>query len=153
MPASGGDELDPRHVAARRVLLDALTALAPQAGAVIVAGAQAVYLRTGELDLPVAPFTTDGDLALDPSLLVGEPALEALMRGAGFDLVRIDGHVEPGIWEVVVPVGGIDAAVAVDLIVPEGVAVGPGRRGARLGPHGKRAARAWPTRTRSTSSG
>ena len=32
-------------------------------------------------------------------------------------------------------------SVPVDLIVPEGAAAGGGRRGARLGPHGKRAAR------------
>lgn len=36
---------DPRYVAARRVLLDALDALAPHRPAVIVAGAQAVYLQ------------------------------------------------------------------------------------------------------------
>lgn len=41
--------LDPLYVAARRVLLDALTLLAPHGDAVIVVGAQAVYLRTGEL--------------------------------------------------------------------------------------------------------
>jgi len=40
--------LDPLYVAARSVLLDALTLLAPHGDAVIVVGAQAVYLRTGE---------------------------------------------------------------------------------------------------------
>jgi hypothetical protein len=59
---------DPRYVAARRVLLDALTAPEPHGRAFIVVGAQAIYLRTGSADLSmtVAPFTTDGDLALDP---------------------------------------------------------------------------------------
>src|SRR5437867_876077 len=87
----------PAYVEARRVLLDALTALAPQGSAVIVAGAQAIYLHTGDADLAIAPYTTDGDLTLDPSQLVDEPALESAMRSAGFDLwVTENGHVEPG---------------------------------------------------------
>jgi hypothetical protein len=60
--ASGAPVVDPIYVEARRVLLDALTALAPQGSAVIVAGAQAVYLRAGDADVAVAPYTTDGDL-------------------------------------------------------------------------------------------
>lgn len=36
-------DLDARYVAARRVLLDALTVLAPHGDAVILAGAQAIY--------------------------------------------------------------------------------------------------------------
>lgn len=50
--------VDPEYIEARRVLLDALTALAPHASALVVAGAQAVYLRTGEADIAVAPYTT-----------------------------------------------------------------------------------------------
>jgi hypothetical protein len=143
VPRPLAPDLDPRHVAARGVLLDALAALAPHGDAVIIAGAQAIYLRTAGLaDIAVAPFTTDGDLALDPSLLGREPVLEMMMQEAGFDLqTTVDGHVEPGIWQIVVPIAGIEAAVPIDLIVPEGVATGGGRRGARLGPHGKRAAR------------
>jgi hypothetical protein len=74
---------DPRHVGARRVLLDALEALAPHSGALIVAGAQAVYLRTETIELSVAPYTTDGDLTLDPSALEQDPALQDAMRAAG----------------------------------------------------------------------
>lgn len=48
-------EVDPRYVEARRVLLDALEALRPHRNAVIVAGAQAVYLHTGPGDLAIAP--------------------------------------------------------------------------------------------------
>jgi hypothetical protein len=126
-------EHDPRYVAARRTLLDALEALAPHAGAVIVVGAQAVYLRTGPDEEGIAPFTTDGDLALDPKLLAGEPVLEAAMEAAGFVL-----QDQPGVW---LPAAkGDDLSVPVDLIVPEGAAAPGGRRGARLGPHGKRAA-------------
>jgi hypothetical protein len=86
--ASDRRDIDPIYVEARRVLLDALTALAPQGAAVILAGAQAVYMRTGEADIAVAPYTTDGDLTLNPSLLVDEPALETAMRSAGFDLLK-----------------------------------------------------------------
>lgn len=43
-------DLDPRYVAARRVLLDALTVLASHGDAIILAGAQAVYLHTGTAD-------------------------------------------------------------------------------------------------------
>jgi hypothetical protein len=57
--------VDPLYVAARSVLLDALTALQPHGLSVIVAGAQAIYLRTGEANLAIAPYTTDGDLAPD----------------------------------------------------------------------------------------
>ncbi|MHB8451228.1 MAG: hypothetical protein ACYDAQ_12375 [Mycobacteriales bacterium] len=134
----------PEYVAARRILLDALVALAPHGGAFIVAGAQAVYLHTGAavLDESVAPFTTDGDLAVNPSLLGDAPALEAAMTGADFELMPQDGgHIEPGIWVKHARIGERTFEVPVDLIVPEGVAAVGGRRGARLGVHGKRAAR------------
>lgn len=136
---------DPRYVAARRVLLDALHGLRNQLDAVVLVGAQAVYLRTGEDTLPVAPFTLDGDLVLDPELLGAEPALEEAMVGAGLQLKRIDGHVEPGIWVASAMVGEQDVEIPVDLIVPDGVLPSGGRRGARLGPvHGRRAARRIP---------
>ena len=134
----------PAYVAARRVLLDALVALAPHGDAFIVAGAQAIYLHTGAavLDESVAPFTTDGDLAVNPSLLRDAPALEAAMTAADFELMpQGSGHIEPGIWIKPARVGDVTYDVPVDLIVPEGVAAGGGRRGARLGVHGKRAAR------------
>jgi hypothetical protein len=41
---------------------------------------------TGEIG--IAPFTTDGDLALDPGLLADEPRLEASMKRAGFTLLE-----------------------------------------------------------------
>lgn len=134
---SDGGDLDPRYVAARRVLLDALVTLAPHGRAVIVVGAQAVYLRTGtaEADITVAPYTTDGDLALDPTLLGDEPELEAAMREAGFMLAA------PGIWHATERIATEDVTIPVDLIVPEAASTGEGRRGARLGTHGKRAAR------------
>jgi len=141
--ADGTDRrmLDPRYVAARRVLLDALFALAPHGKAFIVAGAQAVYLRTGLNDIAIAPYTTDGDLALDPTLLGDDPELGATMREAGFELSEQRDQTQPGIWLRTENVDGDDVIIPIDLIVPEAAASGGGRRGARLGPHGDRAAR------------
>jgi hypothetical protein len=73
------EPLDPRYVEARRVLLDALFALAPHGSAFIVAGAQAIYLRTGDAGFAIAPFTTDSDFAINPTLLGDDPQLEAAM--------------------------------------------------------------------------
>lgn len=126
--------VDPGYVEARRVLLDALTALRPHAQALVVAGAQAVYLRTGAADIAVAPYTTDGDLAVDPLSLAPAPAIEAAMTDAGFELA-----LEPGIWLAAGVVAGTPVLIPVDLIVPDGFAPPGGRRGARLGPHGNRA--------------
>lgn len=140
--ASQHQDLDPRYIAARRVLLDALTVLAPHGDAIILAGAQAVYLHTGTADLAIAPYTTDGDLVLDPLLLGDAPELEAGMSAAGFHLQpQPDGHVEPGIWLASASAAGVEFLVPVDLIVPEGAASGTGRRAARLGGHGACAAR------------
>jgi hypothetical protein len=122
------------------VLLDALDALACHRDAVILAGAQAIYVRTGEADLDasVAPYTTDADLALDPRALGPDPRIEAAMMAAGFRLTP-----EPGIWITPVDVDGRPVDVPVDLLVPETLA-GSGRRAARLPPHGKNAARRIP---------
>jgi hypothetical protein len=120
---------DPIYVRARRALLDALQALGAHQRAVILVGAQAIYLHAGESDLGVAPYTTDGDLALDPSELAGEPKLDDALQAVGF--VRSVGLV--GTW---ISPGG----VPIDLFVPEAVG-GKGRRAARLGPHGDRVAR------------
>ncbi len=136
------DAVDARYVAARRVLLDALEALVPHHRAVVVVGAQAIYLRTGALDLGIAPYTTDGDLVLDPDLLDGEPELEVVMVEGGFELLEPQpDRPEPGIWVTPAVIDGVEVKVPVDLIVPDAAAAGGGRRGARLGVHGRRAAR------------
>lgn len=135
---------DPYYRAARRVLLDALEALADHQDAVIVAGAQAVYLRTGHAQLGVAEYTTDGDLALDPSKLTDTPVLGDAMRVRFEPLLDAQGHAKPGVWVQMIEIEGREVDVPVDLIVPEGVAPPGGSRGARLGVHGKRAARKVP---------
>lgn len=45
-------DLDPPYVAAH---------------AVVVVGAHAVYIQTRDAGIAIAPFTTDADLALEPS--------------------------------------------------------------------------------------
>ena len=132
---------DPRYVEARRVLLDALDVLSPHLDAVVLAGAQAVYLRAGPNSLPVADYTTDGDLALNPAILLDQPVLETTMKDAGFKLAVKEGSAEPGLWVVETSVDGVPMPVGVDLIVPDALSQRPGRRGALLPPHGKRAAR------------
>lgn len=131
---------DPEYVAARKVLLDALEALGGHSKAVVVAGAQAIYMRAGPSVLPVADLTTDADLALDPELLSPSPDLEAMLEAGGFEHVKQNGVPEPGSWEIVAVLRGTEVKIPLDLIVPKGVLPG-GRRGARLGPHGRRAAR------------
>ncbi|HET7443583.1 MAG TPA: hypothetical protein VFJ57_02890 [Solirubrobacterales bacterium] len=134
-------DLDPGYVAARGVLLDALDALGSQTRAMVLAGAQAIYLRTGPESLPIAEYTTDGDLTVEPGALEEAPLLAELMEGADFKLAVRDGSDEPGIWEKDTEVDGIPLTVPIDLIVPTGAAAPGGRRGARLGVHGNRAAR------------
>jgi hypothetical protein len=97
--------LDLIYVEARRVLLDALTALAPHGAGIVVAGAQAVYLRTGGANIAIAPYTTDADLALDPSRLGIDPALDVAMTGAGFKLSD-----EPGVWIAETEIDGVPAS-------------------------------------------
>lgn len=101
------DAYDPNYVVARTVLLDALDALADHRDALIVVGAQAVYLRTEPLE-GYQDFTTDGDLALDPSLLQEQPGLDAAMRQAHTPSRRAaqpTGVMEDGRWAAQVQEG------------------------------------------------
>jgi hypothetical protein len=66
---------DPLYVTARDVLLDALEALGPHRSSLVLVGAQAIYLHTGETDIAVAPFTTDADVVIDPKGLAEQPIL------------------------------------------------------------------------------
>ncbi|MEE9281506.1 MAG: hypothetical protein V3V67_15140 [Myxococcota bacterium] len=122
-------EIDSEYVAARRVLLDALEALESHRSSLILVGAQAVYIRTGESDLAVAPFTTDADISIDRDTLADEPRIGATLIGAGFS----QGD-QPGRW-----LGAGD--VVVDLLVAR-AQTPRGRRGARIEPHEANVARA-----------
>ena len=135
---------DPLYIAARCVLLDARDALAEHRDAVIIVGAQAVYLHSNDADLDagVAPYTTDGDLAIVPQRLNDEPEIADAMRRNGFTLkVKAGGGVEPGSWLATVTVAGQPQAIPVDLIVPGELAPNHGRRDARLPDHGTNATR------------
>jgi Nucleotidyltransferase len=132
-------EVDELYVMARSVLLDALEALGLHRDAIVLVGAQAVYLRVGEADLAVAPFTTDGDLAVDPAVLAQIPPLEEALMAAGF-LPKSKDSV--GVWITKRATSrSVDAEVAIDLLVPASVSPGTGRRAARLPGHDSRAAR------------
>jgi hypothetical protein len=125
----------PLYAAARAVLLDALEALGDQRDALVLAGAQAIYLHTSHAALAVAEYTKDGDIVIEPSRLKPDPRLLEAMSGAGF---RQGG--QPGLWLKDRDVRGITTSIPVDLLVPEAVA-GSGRRSADLGGHGARAGR------------
>ena len=116
-------EPDPLYVRARAALLDATDALAQQIDALVLVGAQAIYLHTGD-----AEYTTDADFTIGPAELHDSPLLAELLTERGFTT-----REHPGGW--LSPDG-----IYVDLMVPEALA-GPGTRGARLGLHGKRVAR------------
>lgn len=131
--------MDELYVVARRVLLDALDALGEHRTAVVLVGAQAVYLRVGEADLAIAPYTTDGDLAIDPSRLGEVPPLEQALRTAGF-MPRTPDSVGEWITHRATSYSP-STEVALDLLVPASVSPGQGRRAARLPGHDSRAAR------------
>jgi hypothetical protein len=71
-------------VEARAALLDAVAALEVHKDSVILIGAQAIYLRTGNATFALAEATKDSDLAIDPRKLGEDPRLEEAMTDAGF---------------------------------------------------------------------
>lgn len=120
---------DPLYVRARTALLDAADALADQLDAVVLVGAQAVYIHAGDADfVATAPYTTDADFCVAPADLSDIPLLPELLTAHGFSRGE-----HPGAWSS-------PDEIAVDIMVPEALA-GAGSRGARLGPHGNRVAR------------
>ncbi len=97
--------------------------------ALVLVGAQAIYLWTGATRLALAETTKDSDLAVDRRRLNDEPNLNAAMEAADFKLAD-----QPGIWRN-------RCEVPVDLLVPGALSDDRGRRGARIPPHPKAAAR------------
>lgn len=127
----GISRIAPEYVAARRVLLDALTALHGHAESLILVGAQAVYHHTGDADLTVPIMTSDADLAIDVTDLAEVPEIGEVLRKAGFAPGDNPGH-----WVAL-------NQVAIDLMV---VPHQSGRtrnsaRAARLATHDKHTAR------------
>ncbi|MFK4788814.1 hypothetical protein [Microbacterium sp. ZW T5_56] len=124
----------PEYVAARRVLLDALTALEPHLDSLVLVGAQAVYHHTGDADFIVPLLTTDADLAVDAALLDDAPEVGSLLRAAGFTPGPNPGH-----W-----VDATDIAVDIMVVPHQSGTMRPSARGARLPPHEKLTARIAP---------
>jgi hypothetical protein len=124
-PPGGNDQM----VLARRVLLDALEALFDQRDALVLIGAQAIYLHTRAAPVAVPEATKDNDLAIDRRRLSDEPRLEEAMSRAGFELRN-----DPGSW-----LGSM--GIPVDLMIPESMSDPGGRRGGRVPPHSRRATR------------
>ncbi|HEX9888064.1 MAG TPA: hypothetical protein VGA69_01185 [Nitriliruptorales bacterium] len=115
-------------IAARSALLDALDALKAHAANIVVIGAQAIHLRTNDIDLALAPLTKDADVAVDSRGLSGDPRVEDALSAAGF--YPDPDNQQPGAW-------CSPSGLPVDVMVPEALA-GPSasqRRGARLPPH------------------
>jgi hypothetical protein len=130
--------VDELYVVARRVLLDTLDVLQSHRDATILVGAHAIYLRVGEADLAVAPYTTDGDLALDPATLAERPPIELILSAAGF-------RPKPGavgVWLTQrATTSHTHTEISIDLLVPAAVSPGKGRRSAKLPGHDGNAAR------------
>lgn len=119
------------------MLLDALDALEQHREGLVLVGAQAIYLYTGDADVAIATATTDSDIALIPARLAPEPTLDAALTAAGFSHDR--STQQPGEWS-----SEEQLDPPVELLVPEGLHAGGGRRGARIPPHSKHAARVVP---------
>jgi len=137
------EDVDPEalYVASRRVLLDALYALEGQRDALILIGAQAVYLRSQEANLAIAAFTADADLGIDRTLLSDLPRLEQAMREAEFALSD-QARTQPGQWFRTVQIDGESVEIPVDLLIPERFSdTARRRRSVNLPPHDRMAVR------------
>lgn len=126
-------DLAQEYIDARRVLLDALDALAPQRASFVLVGAQAIYLRAGAVEGTGIYMTTDSDLAVDADLLGNDPELTSALTAAGFIA-----DAQPGSW-----IGHMGVKVDV-MSVPHQSNRPAGSRAANLPPHGKRLARITP---------
>lgn len=110
------------YIKAREVLIEALEALGSHREAIILVGAQAIYMQVGEGDFGVPPYTTDADIVFDPELVKTDPKLDHILKAAGFMLDRSEANAV-GSWT--------KDNVAVDLMIPASMG-GPGRRSARI---------------------
>jgi hypothetical protein len=70
-------------IAARRVLLDALDALEQHRDGLVLVGAQAIYLYTGDADVAIATTTKDSDIALVPARLTPDSSQRRPRRTSG----------------------------------------------------------------------
>lgn len=134
MPGVNEIDYPAEYVAARAVLLTALQALEDHLPAIIVVGAQAVYLYTGAGDFVEPPMTTDGDLALNVALLGKEPEITAALIDAD-----LRPGPNPGSW-----LGAGKVAVDIMVTPSQSGRAKKSARTARLPGHGEWAARITP---------
>ncbi len=120
---------DPITIRARRTLLDVLDLLGVHRRSVVLVGAQAIYLHIGESVLPLALYTKDVDLAINPDGLAGEPKISLMLENSGF----VNDKDWPGNWS------RSDGRERIDLIVPA-TRVKTGRRSAHLPTQGNKLA-------------
>jgi hypothetical protein len=128
----GGVDPHQLHIVARRVLLDGLTALSDQLDALTVVGAQAVYLRTPHAASQASPFTSDGDISIDPERLENAPLLNEALQEAGFELLRDN---QPGLWARTEQIGNQAVPVEFDLLMAKTLAPRIGSRSVKVPPH------------------
>ena len=116
-------------VVARRALIGALETLQPHLDSLVLVGAQAVYLNSNHIELPLAPATSDADIAFDTRSLEVSPEIRELLREAGYS--PNETAKNPGHW--------INAeGVPLDLFQPRILSNrGAESRSANLGPHGQ----------------
>ncbi|MDR0432426.1 MAG: hypothetical protein LBH48_03830 [Bifidobacteriaceae bacterium] len=124
-------EAAPEYAAARRVLLDALCILEPHLANLVLVGAQAVYLHTGDRGLAVPIMTTDADLALDTAQLSDHPEIAAALVEGGFAP-----GANPGHW-----IGRGDVAVDIMVVPHQAGTTSKTARSARIPPHSKKVGR------------
>jgi hypothetical protein len=116
-------------VVARRALMGALETLQPHLDSLILVGAQAVYLNSNHIELPLAPTTSDADIAFDTRSLEVSPEIGKLLRAAGYSPNAMAAN--PGHWINI-------EEVPLDLFQPRILSNRSSKsRGADLGPHGR----------------
>lgn len=136
----GEANIAPETKLATRALLDALDALGPaHRDALVLVGAQAIYLHVGNDDLAVPQFTHDADLAVNPELVAASPLIIPALEAVGFTREPPPGSTkssQPGQFHKLIDGQWIE----VDLLVPDAIAsvTHPNRRrSAGVDPHGR----------------
>jgi len=81
----------------------------------VLVGAQAVYLRTADLQLTVPPYTFDADLCVDPRRFPNARSIYRALVGAGFELRSR----EAGLFRYADAPEPYALAARVDILVPE----------------------------------